>query len=356
MDERSAISSQLVSGMGGHLRRTGVALFITDSGMMQAATWLRRSMLPPGRRSIGELACMFLVFLVVEYVVFGRGTLANIQPHPFWFPVILLAAQYGTSSGLTAAVAAIVLSWIVGWSPQQFGEDFFSYSIRIWHQPILWLCTAILLGELRNRHIAERTTLAEQFAEANAQRQSIADFCTQLRNNNEALSREIACARDQSVDAALTALTALRNAAADKLSRTLAVAVETLIGQSQYAVLVPVEGGEWAAVAHEEPPSRATPTHRHLPPAVQETIMRDRRSLSVLRPDDADLLDGIGLMAMPIISADGTALGVLLLDSIDADRLREETETALQMICNELSHTINASSHSSTLTRLDNVA
>jgi len=284
---------------------------------------------------------MFLVLLLLEYAILGPGSLASINPHPFWFPVLLLSAQYGTAGGLTAAAAAIALSWVVGWPPQQFGEDYYAYSLRLWHQPMLWLCTAILLGELRNRHIRERVALSERLAEAEAQRQSIAHLCVQLQDHNQGLNRQIACAQDQSIDAGLAALTALRNATSDSAGHALATAVTALIGPAKYAVLVPRDGGLVVSPAFADAPSQSSPAERSIRPAFREAVLRDRRFLSVLRNDDACILDGVGVFAGPILATkSGAALGVLLLEEVSGNQLRGEAETALRAICSELSQSL----------------
>jgi hypothetical protein len=292
-------------------------------------------------RALCELACMFAALLLVEYVILGPGSLASFSPHPFWFPVLLLSAQYGTASGLTAAVAAIALGWAVGWPPQKFGEEFYVYSIRLWHQPMLWLCTAILLGELRNRHIHERIAQSERLTEADAQRQSIAQLCVQLQAHNQELNRRIACAQDQSISTALAALTALRNATPDTASHALATAVKVLIGPAKYAVLVPRDGGLAIVPQFADTPSQRSPETGSIRPALRDAVLRDRRFLSVLRTGDAGILDGAGVLAGPILATtNGVALGVLLLEEVDADRLCEETEAALRALCAELSQSL----------------
>jgi hypothetical protein len=287
---------------------------------------------------------MFLALLLVEYAIPGPASLASINPHPFCLPVLLLSAQYGTVSGLTAAMAAIALSWIAGWPAQNFGEDFYAYSLRLWHQPMLWLGAAVLLGELRNRHIRERNALREQLAGTDAQRQSIAQLCGQLQIDNETLRRRIACSQNQSIAAGLGTLTTLRHATAATAADALAEAVRLLIGPSKYVVLAWRDGGFAVLLESAGGQSQRSSAERRCGIALRDAVLRDRRFLSVLREDDASVLDGVGVLAGPIVLPNsGATLGVLLVEEASATSLHEESETALRAICAELSPVLMAS-------------
>ena len=65
-------------------------------------------------RGIGELAFFAVAFLAWEWAVPGEANLTALSPQPFWIPVILLSAKYGTTSGLIAAGLAVALSIATG--------------------------------------------------------------------------------------------------------------------------------------------------------------------------------------------------------------------------------------------------
>ena len=63
--------------------------------------------LPPPIALI-EIVALIVPFTLLDHFVTSFPNLADIQPHPFWLPVLLLSLQYGTMSGLLAASAAIL--------------------------------------------------------------------------------------------------------------------------------------------------------------------------------------------------------------------------------------------------------
>ena len=53
-----------------------------------------------GLRGKYEACFLFLLLMIVEWVIPGPASLAQITPHPFWLPVVLLSVQYGSGTGL----------------------------------------------------------------------------------------------------------------------------------------------------------------------------------------------------------------------------------------------------------------
>ena len=80
------------------------------------ARWgLIRGALPPWT---SEMALLYALLLLVEFVLPGHARLAAMNPHPFWIPVLLLSTQYGVGAGLSAAVVAILLGGVIGCPPR----------------------------------------------------------------------------------------------------------------------------------------------------------------------------------------------------------------------------------------------
>src|SRR5262249_28579364 len=77
--------------------------------------------LPPGIALV-ELLVLLVVPILLEWLVPGFPDLTQIQPHPYWFPILLLSLQYGTVSGFLAAIVAITGAWLIGWPEQDIGE------------------------------------------------------------------------------------------------------------------------------------------------------------------------------------------------------------------------------------------
>jgi polysaccharide biosynthesis protein PelD len=167
-------------------------------------------LLPP-LAALVELAVLTLLILGLA-VALPEIDLVDIQPNPFWLPVLLLSLQYGTASGLLAAAVAIAAIFASGVPHEGVGESHFSYVSKIWAQPMLWIAAALLLGQFRMRQIAAKQALSREVTELGAERDLLAGHAEALRGRLERLERERAGAGDISSVRALGALADLKRA------------------------------------------------------------------------------------------------------------------------------------------------
>jgi hypothetical protein len=290
-----------------------------------------------GARWALELFLLFSLLLLVGFALPGVARLSSLSPHPFWIPVLLLSVQYGTSGGITAALCAIVLAWLIGWPTQGGGEDFYDYSLRIWREPILWLAAALILGGFRSQHLYKLDALHAQLANADIQRQSIANLFNTLKSHCEDLERRVACAQDRSIEAGLAVLNDLRESSLENAQEALGVAVDLLLGPTVYTVLLRRDG---RFIEHPEFGMGAGKCA--LSPELECCLLQSTHVWSILREEEALLLAGSGLFAAPILSsANQRVLGVLLIQKMDAVRIQEDVEISLQAICRELTDVLS---------------
>src|SRR5687767_11834976 len=82
-----------------------------------------------------EMALFFAVALAADWW-FGTGrAFSGVNPHPYWAIVLLMAAQYGTSEALTAAVIAIAFRWVFDWPVSGLSTDLYTHLRTIVAQP-----------------------------------------------------------------------------------------------------------------------------------------------------------------------------------------------------------------------------
>ena len=141
--------------------------------------------------SLIETIALFVTLAAVD-VIFLDGTAGQISPQLFWIPVILLSAQYGTVSGLIAAILSIALVQYSTPALQGLQEDYYTYVARVSTLPALWLGAAILLGEMRTRHIVEHNRILAQLHDLEIEHQCFADYCRTLNSEIEGLEHIIA--------------------------------------------------------------------------------------------------------------------------------------------------------------------
>jgi hypothetical protein len=271
---------------------------------------------------------------------------AGISPSPFWVPVLLLTAQYGTMSGLIAAAGASAASLIVERDSTQAGEDYYSIFLLFWRDPIWWFGTALVLGAIIDKRVRDRDMLMTKLRHADEQRRSIADYCERLLSYAKRLEQLIAFSDGRSVEEGLIALGELHESTFEESSSALVRAVGALLGPgARFSILVRQEGtlvrGQLdAAGGGLELPSGtrpATPDEQ----AFFERMVLCRRVVSTVRDSDAQLLDGIAMAAGPIIEDGQRVIGLLVIEHA-AQPMTAAGEVAVRVICAELSHIADA--------------
>ncbi len=276
--------------------------------------------------------------------------LTSMTPSPFWVPVVLLTAQYGTMSGLAAAAGATAASLIISSGATQAAGDYYTHFLQLWRDPIWWFATALVLGGLIDRRVWERNTLTENLRRAEDQRQSIAAYCERLQKYAEGLEQRIALSEGRSMDAGLIALSELRESTAGGTGAALSRAVDALLGPgTRFSVLIHEQDrlvhGQLDPVGSGLEVSRdayaAASNHQTL----FQRMVLCRRTMSMRCDEDARLLEGLAVAAGPIVEEGQRVIGILLIEHT-TQPMTAAIEVAVRAICVELSHLADATSKS----------
>ena len=289
-----------------------------------------------------ELALIFGGLLFIGLFVPGlRGT-AGVTLSPFWVPVLLLAVQYGTMTGLAAAVIATAVSLTLGEQPPQAGEDYYAHFLKLWRDPMLWLAAVLVVGAISDKRIRQRDALAESLRQADEQRHSITCYCDQLEWHAEQLERRIAASEALTLEDGLIALNELHESTLAGAGPALVRAVEVMLGpDTRFSILTRTENGLSRAQFDSvggglelDADARAATPGDH---AFFQAMVLLRRTLSALRGHDAQLLNGVGIAAGPIVEDGQRLAGVLVIEQV-AQPMTVASEVAVRTICAELSH------------------
>lgn len=291
--------------------------------------------LPPWTALV-EIAVLFGLIYGLDYLTPNLAIL-DLSPHPFWIPVLLVSLQYGTVSGFIAAAVAIALTQFAGVPEQDIGENLFTYFLRVWGQPILWIGVALLVGQFRMRQLAAKLELRHHNEVLLRQRDDLARHSAELRGRVERLEQELVTRQVSSPHRAAAALIGVIGAGGlsddNDCQRILEEACKPVfpdativIYRLQDKMLV-----ECAVVGRKPdtgPRIRIEPND----PIYRAVIERGRR-LSVLDHAGELALAGAGLVAIPIASDTlPVAFGMLVVEKADPDLLKVEGIKALELL------------------------
>jgi len=271
----------------------------------------RLPVLPPWQ-AIAELCVLTSLIIGLDWVLTSVD-LADMQPNPFWFPILLLSLQYGTVSGVLAAGVAIVATMLSGIPEQGVGENHFAYLVRVWAQPILWLAAAVFFGQFRMRQIAAKQELQRLVQELSSQRSALAEFSTNLRNRCDALERELVARPAAPAQAVLDALTDLGTAAAP--DHAFSHVIESFLPRAS-ATLFRLEGGRLVCHARAGwPAPTAYPAEVDPADPLHAAVVVSGETVSILDEAGDQKLGRKGLLAVPVRSSDGArVLGMIRIE------------------------------------------
>ncbi|MBY0406707.1 MAG: hypothetical protein K2Q01_03375, partial [Rickettsiales bacterium] len=150
--------------------------------------------------AVAEVFLFIGVLVLVNLFYFNGDRFIGVNPHPFWFVIILISAQYGVGEGVFAVIVATIVFLIGNLRDRAEGEYLYGYLLDVGAQPLLWLISAVILGCLRYRHLQERNRLRAEIAEAAQREETIAVQYEHMRSIREMLEQRLVRQVNTAVD------------------------------------------------------------------------------------------------------------------------------------------------------------
>lgn len=298
-------------------------------------------LLPPERESwfgfrksaIVEMLLFFALTLAIDWIFLDGTRYWDMSLHPFFIIVVLVSAQYGSSEGLLAAVAASFVLLIGNLPEQTLDGDWYDYMYQIMYRPVLWLATGLLLGELRLRQIRERAKLREALRETEDREQYIASEFKRLQGQNEKLELHVASQMRTGLAAYRAAMTLEKLEPRDVILGINRM-VQTITHANKCSVFLLNKGKlEVSVTRNWDEKDAYTRTFTSDSP-LYKRVVGDQKIACVVNDDDRKFLVSEGLIAGPIINQDsGEVIGMLKIEEMGFLDLNITTVTTFTMLC-----------------------
>jgi polysaccharide biosynthesis protein PelD len=292
--------------------------------------------------AVVEIVLFLAATVVIDHVFFDRTRFWAIEPHPFWVLVALVSVQYGTNEGVFAAVCCSVVLLSGKLPPQSIDRDFYAHVLMIGARPLLWLATAIVIGELRNRHARREAETEIKLREAEQREQGIALAYHELKAAHEKL--EISVASElRSVVTIYRAAKYLQNLSLSEVITGAVDLVSTVLGPQKFSIYT-LEGGSlrlalkrgWTLEDESVYDTLLWPDA----PLFQSVIV-GHRSLSISDPADEKVLGRQGVLAGPLFLGEGgEVLGMLKIERLRFADLNLTTIENFKIVCELLSNAL----------------
>lgn len=258
-------------------------------------------------RMLAEMLILFASLLAIDHGLLSGEAFADVNPNPYWLPVLIMAMSYGTGMGLAAAFAATMI-WLAAPHGRADGVDDLEMQVRLSLLPMLWMGTGLAIGEVtasRKARIAEQER-RYHVMERNWER--MADTFKRLAKINRTLQIRIAT-EQRAVGQAISAATGLADS--DPANQLNAVArLIALAAQTEDFTCFDVQGSQVVArfrgKAAKRRPSDLSRTNlgRHM--------IANPALLHADRVADRKILARLGIVALPIRNDDDGPIAALL--------------------------------------------
>lgn len=294
----------------------------------QGGVWL--PILPP-LEAVLELLVLLALIGFIDWLM-PSVDVAGLEPSPYWIPVLLLSLQYGTVAGLLAAGAATAAYVLNGFPELGIGENLFTYLLRVWALPILWIGVSLLVGQFRLRQIEVKQELRHQLTQRQAERDSLAGYAADLEARCQRLERQMTTRGPSTGGAVLDALNTLQNPSANLADAFGAVAQNAFPG-GQLSVFAVTPSGLEGVVQSGWPDNAHWRSEIPSTDGLYRAMVSERQALSALTRGDEAILGADGIAAHPIFAADSNqVIGMVKLEQADPQFFTEATIGRLSII------------------------
>lgn len=260
---------------------------------------------------------LYVGVVLAADALWGSGVrFRDVEPHPFWAIVLVMAVHYGTRQALFATIVSSLALLLGNLPPQSLEQNVHDYSVQVLVRPLLWMLASLVLGELRMRHQLLHDEALEQLRNAERRVALLSRSHRDLSAAKERLETRLAGQLRTATglfEAARTLETLdpgkVIAGALDLVGTALQARTFSLFLLEGDALLLAATKGAYEA---RQLPERYTGTS----PLFQE-VVGGQRLLSVSTAEGEAILNGHGLIAGPLIDpTSGKLIGMLKIEEM----------------------------------------
>lgn len=283
--------------------------------------------------AIVEALVMLVVLTLIDAFFLNGDRFWNVNPHPFWIPVLLLAAQYGTAEGLVAALLATLFLLVGNMPAVAEGQGHYDYLYELSINPILWFVAGWLIGELRQRHVRERDELRKELADATQRENVISDSYKFVRNRKEALEVQVSGQLASSIEA-YRAAKAVETLDPKSVMQGVERLVKSVLGPQKFSLYILHDTKLTATILHGWNASDKYAQEYDSFSPLYQSVIGNLETLVIANEQHEIALAGQGVLAGPIIDPESRrVIGMLKVEQMDFTSLSLSTVETFRALC-----------------------
>jgi len=257
---------------------------------------------------------------------------AQVSPHPFWIPVLLIAAQYGTSEALLTVVLSTLILLVGNLPASLVGEDFYSYWWRVTSLPLQWVCAAVIIGEISGRHRRARIQ-AEQELASSREREDLLVVALGNVETAKQLSDRALAGLTSSPAQIFNILRSIDSRNLDHAMNQFLELIHVVLSPKKFSFFIMgTKGLELVSAQKWQSPNEFESCF-DLGSALYRRIVEDRGIVNVTDAGHGSVLGSQGVLAVPIIeNTQSAVIGMLKIEEIDWTKLTVANISAFRLM------------------------
>ncbi len=280
-----------------------------------------------------EILIFFVVAFLADYLLFDGDHFVSVQPHPYWFIVLLMAVQYGTNESLLAAILSTIFLLLGDLPERGEGQDWYLYAGQVALNPVLWILSSIFIGGIRERHRNERERLRKELNASLEREEKIAESYEVVTRRKENLETQIAGQLTSSV-AAYRAAKAVETLNPTAVMKGIEELVSAVMSAHTFSLFLYNNNKLSATIMHgwtqDAPHSRELNENSPL----YRAVLTEKKFLCAANEDQEQSLDKQGILAGPVVNPDsGQVVGMLKIERMDFTHLGLQTIETFKALC-----------------------
>lgn len=284
--------------------------------------------------AILEMLAGLITLVLIDQFLGAGDAFWDVNPHPFWIVVILIAAQYGANEAVLAALFSSIAYLLIGdWPAYAEGQDSFDYYYHVLVNPILWFVFGLAAGAFTERHLRRIVRLQSELDDSQAREEKITDSYTFVKNRKESLETQLAGRLTSSVQA-YKAAKAIESLNPKDVLRGVEDLVVAILNPQKFSVYTLQDGKLVANVLHGWNQDDAYAQEIDSFDGLYQEVVGARKTLCVANQDQEASLNRQGLIAGPIIDPDTqNVVGMLKIEQMDFVNLGLHTVETFKALC-----------------------
>jgi hypothetical protein len=289
------------------------------------------------RRLLG-LRVSALAEIAVFYVVFfaaggGETRFEEFNPHPSWFLIALLGAQYGTGEAVAAAVVSTIALRAGNLPQETLSTDLYGWMWTTLRLPLGWFLIASLTGEVRRRHEREQLAQAQRLRKAEDESAQLQSAVERMHRVKQGLETVIA----SQLSSAVTLYQAAKKVENLETGKVLGGSLElarAVLSCEQLSLYLVERDSLVLKLADGWPENCDLGVKFAAAHPLFRRVVIDRATLCVAREGDEHFLVRQGLMAGPLVDPEtGEVLGMLKVEKMGFLAMNLSTLESFRAVC-----------------------